>query len=125
MCRFEGLHASRDAFLDTICRAKGLEDADYTPNGNFSLDPAQIKEGELKDSGAALFSFLADVQQIQVDIQARAADLEVREKNFDEFTFGDTKVYGGGLQEIIGMPVGVDLGWPKHNYTMTLSSYVL
>ena len=64
----------------------------------------------LPDGGASLIQLLAQVAKERNQIKVNAASLKFQSKEPPEFKFGDQKDFSGGLQEIIGMPTGLDAG---------------
>ena len=64
----------------------------------------------LPDGGASLIQLMAQVAKERNKITQNAENLKFQSKEPGEFKFGDQQDFSGGLQEIIGMPTGLDAG---------------
>ena len=94
-----------------VCLARVLCQAaahTFEADGTVGIDPDRFSACRLPDNGAALFRLLASVLAAQARMVERSEKLKVMSKDAGHFTFGDQQDFDGGLQNILGMPVGLN-----------------
>jgi tetratricopeptide (TPR) repeat protein len=80
-----------------------------------AADPTAIAACRLADGGAALFGLAAAKARQARALEERAAAVQTAAKDIGTFTFGSDQDFKGGLQDMIGLPMGLDeQQWLQH-----------